>query len=291
MKVLITGNGQLAQELKATLPKHIEALFLPRIELDICKLVQCKQAITSFNPDWIINAAAYTAVDKAESDVEQAYAVNKEGIANLAVAANEVDARIVHVSTDFVFDGSSNQPYRVTDETSPTSVYGASKLAGENELLTTGYKPIIIRTAWVYSQFENNFVKTMLRLMSEKPELGVIVDQVGTPTWAKGLAEVIWLSISKGINQGVYHWSDAGVASWYDFSVAIQELALEKGLLAQSIPIKPITTNMYPTPAKRPAYSVLDKSDLVNALDLDVTHWRLQLSAMLDELNAQYEAS
>lgn len=287
MKTLIIGkNGQLAWELAKQIPEAIDTIALGHSELDITDEGAVNEAFALHNPDCVLNCAAYTAVDKAEADEKQAYLVNEQGVANLAKASKEVGSRLIHVSTDFVFDGLSTTPYRPAASTRPLSVYGASKLAGEHkvsEILPEA--SVIVRTAWVYSVNGNNFVKTMLRLMAEKPQLGIIFDQVGTPTWAKGLAQCIWGLVANPEVKGIVHWTDAGVASWYDFAVAIQELALEKGLLEREIPIAPIATSAYPTPAARPAFSILDKTDAEIASGITTIHWRRQLSMMLDELN------
>lgn len=288
MKVLLTGkDGQLGYELKRTVPDHIELISLSSSELDITNVQAVLDSISKHKPDIIINAAAYTAVDKAESDVDAAYAVNRDGCENIARGCKAAGAKLIHISTDFVFDGKQNIPYQVTDETAPIGIYGESKLAGEDvirSILPNDHA--IIRTAWVYSVHGNNFVKSMLQLMNEKDELGVVYDQVGTPTWAKGLAGSIWKLIRNPISykNDLFHWTDAGVASWYDFAVAIQEIALEKGLLDKKIPIRPIPASAYPTPAFRPSFSVLDKSAIENAIGVETLHWRKQLTRMLEEL-------
>lgn len=286
MKVLITGKGgQLAWELEQLAPDDVEIVSVGIDELDITNESLVSAFIADLKPDLVINAAAYTAVDQAEKDTELAYAVNEHGVKYLAQACKKIDARILHISTDFVFDGSSTSPYQTDALPNPLNVYGASKLAGDialNEILPEA--SVIVRTAWVYSVNGNNFVKSMLRLMQEKPQLGIIYDQVGTPTWAKGLAQWLWNIAGKPEVTGTYHWTDAGVASWYDFAIAIQELGLEKGLLKTAIPVLPIPTSAYPTPAKRPAFSVIDKSSAEQVSGLNTTHWRKQLSAMMDEL-------
>lgn len=301
MKVLITGkNGQLGSELQKTCPSNVELICFGSKELDISNVEQVNELLISNSPDIVINAAAYTAVDKAETDVDQAYAVNKQGAANLANVCKHINAKLIHISTDFVFDGTSTLPYTASDATNPLGVYGASKLAGEqaiNEAL--GSQAIIVRTAWVYSVFGNNFVKTMLRLMSEKEQLGIVGDQVGTPTWVAGLANMLWALVAKtsdntineqhssANNSLILNWTDAGVASWYDFAVAIQELAVEQGLLSKAIPISAIPAASYPTPAKRPAFSVLNKAQAEELSGVKTVHWRAQLKAMLTELKAQ----
>lgn len=299
MKVLITGkNGQLGSELQKTCPSNIELICFGSKELDISNVEQVNELLISHSPDIVINAAAYTAVDKAEADVDQAYVVNKQGAANLANACKHINAKLIHISTDFVFDGTSTMPYLASDATNPLGVYGASKLAGEqaiNEAL--GSQATIVRTAWVYSVFGNNFVKTMLRLMSEKEQLGIVGDQVGTPTWAAGLADMLWALVNKASTEQaqsttndtatILNWTDAGVASWYDFAVAIQELAVDQGLLSKAIPISAIPAASYPTPAKRPAFSVLNKAQAEELSGVKTVHWRAQLKAMLTELKAQ----
>ncbi len=285
MKVLVTGKGgQLAWELEQTVPAGYELISLSAEELDITQSEKIKETITKYQPDVVINAAAYTAVDKAESDQEVAYAVNETGAKNLAIACKEQGCRLLHVSTDFVFDGTNCTPYQTNHTPNPINVYGASKLAGDIAVSEILPSAVIVRTAWVYSSHGNNFVKSMLRLMLDKPQLGIVFDQIGTPTWAKGLALWLWAIIGKPEASGMFHWTDAGVASWYDFAVAIQELAIEKGMLTKAIPISPIPASQYPTPAKRPAFSVIDKSSSEQASDLQTIHWRKQLSRMLDEL-------
>ncbi len=285
MKILVTGaNGQLGWELQRAKPGDCKLTALSRDQLDITDLEQVNNTINSIKPDWIINAAAYTAVDKAESDSEGAYAINADGAANLATAAQASNVRLLHISTDFIFDGKNNRPYLPDDNPNPLGVYGASKLAGEQkvrELL--GDETLIIRTAWVYSSHGNNFVKTMLRLMEERDTLGVIEDQVGTPSWAAEIATAIYLSIENNL-RGVYHWTDTGAASWYDFSVAIYELGQEAGLISSSVTINPIPTEAYPTPAERPPYSILNKDSLRKAINYTGKHWRDSLSQMILEI-------
>lgn len=285
IKVLIIGkNGQLANELVAEQPDHVELLCLGRADVDISSIESLDKAISAFQPNTIVNASAYTAVDKAESDEEAAYVINQHAVQNIAKLAKKHNIRLLHVSTDFVFDGQQNKAYQVDDNTNPCSVYGASKLAGEQEI--TAHCPensAIIRTSWLYSSHGNNFVKTMLRLMQEKEELGVVCDQIGCPTYAKGLAKFLWkLSTQKTINP-IYHWSDYGVASWYDFAVAIQDIAFDNKLLAKKIIIKPIPASSYPTPATRPSFSLLDATS--SYLIEPSQHWTNQLKHCLTELS------
>lgn len=278
MKVVIIGkSGQLATELVVELPKDIEYLSWGRNDVDITSYTELSAKVQQFKPDVIINAAAYTAVDKAESDIEAAYAINATAVENMAKVAKENSCRFLHASTDFVFDGESNLAYDVDSSTNPTSIYGASKLAGELAIKRTyPENSAIVRTSWVYSAFGNNFVKTMLRLMKEKEQLGVVSDQIGCPTNAKSLAQFMWLLASHDDLKLVYHWSDSGVASWFDFAVAIQTLGLTQGLLDEKIPISAIKSSDYPTPAKRPKFSLLNSSD--SNLIMAQMHWREQLA-------------
>jgi dTDP-4-dehydrorhamnose reductase len=297
MKVLIIGKtGQLARELVDSAPlrlqeSDVQLVVMGRPELDIANRTSSNPTIMDISPDVIINASAYTAVDKAESEVDEAYAINDLGVGHLAEACAANSIRLLHVSTDFVFGNDSAvgplgiAPLLPHSRVNPLSIYGASKLAGENHIQRLlADQSVIVRTAWVYSSYGNNFVKTMLRLMASKPEIGVIADQIGTPTWAKGLAQWLWAVVDKPGVSGLFHWTDAGAASWYDFAVAIQELALEKGLLDHEIIIKPLPTSGYPTPAKRPSYSILDKTSAEHVAQISAVHWRRQLNAMLDEL-------
>jgi dTDP-4-dehydrorhamnose reductase len=281
--LLVGGSGQLGRELQRCTPADTELLALGSQELDLRNSELVAARVNTFQPQVIINAAAYTAVDRAESESDAAFAVNGQGAENLANAARTVGAYCLQVSTDFVFDGTQSRPYLPTDRTNPLGVYGASKLAGE-QLALAAYPGgvAIIRTAWLYAAFGNNFVTTMLRLMGERECLGVVADQVGTPTWACGLAGSLW-QMCRVQPKGIYHWTDAGVASWYDFAVAIQEEGLACGLLAREIPIQPINTVNYPTPATRPAYSVLDKTETWAALGMTPPHWRVALRRMLLE--------
>ena len=281
--LLVGGSGQLGRELQRSKPAGAELLALGSRELDIREAGLVAARVSGFLPQVIINAAAYTAVDRAESEQDTAFGVNGQGAANLAMAACEVGAYCLHVSTDFVFDGEQSRPYLPTDRTNPLGVYGASKLAGEQLALAACLEGVaVVRTAWLYSAFGNNFVTTMLRLMGERDNLRVVADQVGTPTWARGLAEALW-QMCRVQPKGLHHWTDAGVAGWYDFAVAIQEEALGCGLLAREIPIQPINTADYPTPARRPSYSVLDKTDTWSALVMTPPHWRVALRQMLHE--------
>jgi dTDP-4-dehydrorhamnose reductase len=256
---------------------------LSRSQLDITDAKSISQCLDSQKPQQVINAAAYTAVDRAESDADTAYAVNGQGPDLLARACQERGIRLLHVSTDFVFDGASSIPYTPESATGPLGEYGRSKLAGEQAVVAAQPDALIVRTGWVYSSYGSNFVKTMLRLMPERDKLSVVCDQVGTPTWAQGLARTLWAAVSMENLSGIYHWSDAGVCSWYDLAVAVCEEGLALGLLTEAVEISPVATEDYPTPAQRPAYSVLDKTGSWKDFAIAGVHWRAQLRAMLKD--------
>jgi dTDP-4-dehydrorhamnose reductase len=284
-KVIVLGaGGQLGRELVASRPAGVECLPYTRSQLDVTDFEAITGILREQGAQVVINAAAYTAVDKAESEPEQAIAGNVTGPGVLATACAQAHCRLIHVSTDFVFDGAASEPYTPASVTSPLGVYGQTKRDGERAVMSALPGALIVRTGWVYSAHGSNFVKTMLRLMSEREELSVVADQVGTPTWAAGLAEVLWAFAVRPDLAGIYHWSDAGVCSWYDFAVAIQEECESRGLLNRTVPITPIAAAAYPTPARRPAYSVLDKSDTWSDLGMRGVHWRVQLRAMLEQL-------
>lgn len=285
MKVLVTGaNGQVGLALSNCAPSAMEVIPCAHDKLDIANQDSVAAYIRQHTPDVIINAAAYTAVDRAEAEPDAARRVNADGPRNLARSAREVGARLIHISTDFVFDGGSGVPYRPDSLTRPLGVYGETKLAGEKAVLEClPDRAVVLRTAWVYAAQGKNFLLTMLRLMSANGSVRVVADQVGTPTAAQSLAEAIWQIVGMADVRGIYHWTDAGVASWYDFAVAITEEAAQLGLLPKEAAILPIGTADYPTPARRPAYSVLDKSSLM-ALGLSPVHWRKRLRSVLEEI-------
>ncbi|MBN8430662.1 dTDP-4-dehydrorhamnose reductase [Microbulbifer salipaludis] len=285
MKILITGkNGQLGKQLQQRAPSDTTVVAHGRDTLDIANKEQVFAVLTREQPQVVINAAAYTAVDKAESDSEQAHLINARGPENLALACRELGIRLIHVSTDFVFDGEQSRPYRAQDIRSPLGVYGASKARGEEAVEAILPEAIIVRTAWVYNREGGNFVTTMLRLMRERDQLGVVADQIGTPTWAGTLAENIYGLVANQEARGIYHCTDAGVASWYDFAVAIYEEGMSAGLLpkGRQVNIAPIATTDYPTPAARPSYSVLDKSRLAEDTGQALQHWRQVLRSVLN---------
>ena len=288
MKILLTGrNGQLGQELLAIRPADMEVIAPTRQVLDIRDPDRIRSIIKEHSPELIINCAAYTKVDLAEAEREAAFEINHEGVHNILIAARDTGARFIHISTDFVFDGRNSTPYLPDSPVNPLSIYGKSKSLGEQVLLDDYVdKTIIIRTSWLYSSHGQNFVKSILRLCRKQDSLNVVSDQVGTPTWARGLASVIWHFVRHDCVNGVIHWSDSGVASWYDFACAIMEEGLSAGLLDKAVTINPIHTCDYPTAAPRPAYSVLDKTATWKLLGHRGNHWRHALGNMLHEYKA-----
>ena len=281
--ILITGaNGQLGNEMRVLSAENPEyAYFFTDVaELDICN----EQAILDFvkanQINVIVNCAAYTAVDKAEENVELCIRLNADAVGYLAKAAEAHGAEFIQISTDYVFDGTSHIPYQETEATCPNSVYGHTKLAGEQNALTLCSRSMVIRTAWLYSTFGNNFVKTMIRLGKERENLGVIFDQVGTPTYARDLARAIFTAIRQGVVPGIYHFSNEGVCSWYDFTKAIHRLA---GIT--TCHVKPLHTEEYPTPAKRPHYSVLDKTKIKETYSIEIPYWEDSLKECIDALS------
>lgn len=281
--VLITGSrGQLGDALRRRMDRFPAYTFtLTDIdELDLCD----KKAVLDFvrrgRYAYIINCAAYTAVDRAESDDERCMRINRDAVGHLATAAREVSARLIHISTDYVFDGRATRPYREDDPTSPTSVYGRTKLAGEHVLLEAlPTDAVILRTAWLYSEVGNNFVKTMLRLGAERPEIRVVNDQLGSPTYAGDLAEaVLRVLTAPTFHPGIYHYTDDGVCSWYDFARHILRVAHPTCI------VRPIPTADYPTPAARPAYSVLDKTRIRQAYGVSIPRWQDSLDRCLQHL-------
>ena len=283
MKAVILGaGGQLGRALIATAPAGMMVAALDSAALDITDAEAVRVRITGAAPDLIVNAAAYTAVDRAETDEARAQAVNGDAVATLTDVARATGARLVQVSTDFVFDGRSGTPYHPDARTGPLNAYGRTKLFGEQ---AAGDDALIVRTAWVYATQGGNFVRTMLRLMAAQPLLRVVADQVGTPTYAPDLARTIWTLAGQGA-RGVHHATDSGIASWYDFAVAIQEEALALGLLERVADVVPIATADFPTPAVRPAFSVLDKSATWDACGGAGVHWRVNLRRMLKDVAA-----
>lgn len=285
MRVLVLGGGgQVASAVVAAAPARHEVAARTRAELDIADERAVARALTQSGAQWIVNGAAYTAVDLAEDQPAQAIAVNDTAVGVLAAAASDAGCRLLHLSTDFVFDGKANRAYLPADQAHPLSVYGVSKLGGERHVLQGAGAGIVLRTAWVYAAAGRNFVLTMLRLMREKEQVSVVCDQIGTPTWAAGIATAIWGLLEADAPGGIYHWTDLGVASWYDFAVAIQDEALARGLLRRAVPIVPIKSAAYPTRARRPAFSVLDSESTRALTRVPARHWRHNLRTMLDDL-------
>jgi dTDP-4-dehydrorhamnose reductase len=284
-RVLVLGaGGQLGRELLCTADPGAECIALTRRELDIGDAAAVAARLEALAPQVVINAAAYTAVDAAEDDALAAQRANAVGPANLAQSSRDLGIRLLHVSTDFVFGGGSSRPYATDAPTAPLGHYGRSKLAGEQAVQDTFSEALVMRSSWVYSRFGNNFVKTMLRLMAERDELAVVADQVGSPTWARGLASALWAAAARTELSGIYHWSDAGQCSWYDFALAIFEEASALGILQRPVKIRPITSSEYPTAAARPRYSVLDTTRSTLDLGLPGVQWREQLRNMLADL-------
>ena len=280
--ILITGaNGQLGNEMRVLSAEYPEYsyFFTDVEELNICN----EQAVMDYVEDHqihvIVNCAAYTAVDKAEEDVELCTKLNTDAVGYLAKAAEANGAEFIQISTDYVFDGTAHIPYQETEPTCPNSVYGSTKLAGEQNALTLCTRSMVIRTAWLYSTFGNNFVKTMIRLGRERDSLGVIFDQVGTPTYARDLACAIFAAIRQGVTPGIYHFSNEGVCSWYDFTKAIHRLA---GIT--SCNVKPLHTSEYPTKAKRPHYSVLDKTKIKEVYHVEIPYWEESLKECIYQM-------
>ncbi|WP_022836533.1 dTDP-4-dehydrorhamnose reductase [Salisaeta longa] len=285
--VLLTGAaGQLGRALEARVPEAVDLYSMDREALDITDREAVFEAVDEIQPTWLINAAAYTHVDRAETEAEQAFRVNADGAAYLAQAAASVGTRMVQVSTDFVFDGEKSSPYKTDDAPNPINVYGESKLAGEQRVQEVlGEKALIVRTAWLYGADGNNFVHTMLRLMHERDEVQVVDDQIGTPTGADSLAGGIWAAIERKPT-GIHHWTDAGVASWYDFAVAIREEARSCGMLEHPAEVVPVPSSAYSTAAKRPSYSVLDKNLTWCALETTSCHWWTSLRKVMSLLRS-----
>ena len=283
-KILVTGaNGQLGKELQqlcGSFPQF-EFIFLSREDLPIHHFELVRNFFHAYHPHYLINCAAYTAVDRAESEKELAFQVNGEAVGVLAAVCKEQECRFLHVSTDYVFDGNASLPYIEEDPVNPQSVYGASKLEGENQALALNPGTIIIRTSWVYSSFGKNFVKTMLKLMSEKNELNVVNDQQGSPTYAADLAAVIMQIVNSGKWQpGIYHFCNEGIISWYDFAVAIRDMS------GSSCSVHPIPSHQYPTPARRPGWSVLNTTKIQHAYQVQTRDWIASLAECLQKLGA-----
>ena len=285
MNILVTGaNGQLGNEMQVLARENLQHtyFFTDVQELDICDEQAVYAYVSEHKIDIIVNCAAYTAVDKAEDNVELCDKLNNIAPGYLARAAQANGAAMIQVSTDYVFDGTAHIPYTEEEPTCPASVYGSTKLAGEQNVMDHCEKAMVIRTAWLYSIYGNNFVKTMIRLGQERDSLGVIFDQIGTPTYANDLAEAIFAAINKGVVRGIYHFSDEGVCSWYDFTIAIHRLA---GIA--SCKVKPLHTADYPAKAPRPHYSVLDKTKIKDTFGIEIPHWEESLKRCINQLRME----
>ena len=286
-RALVLGAaGQLGKACMDCAPETVVVEGLSRATCDVTDDAVLRRVMDEVNPDVVINAAAYTAVDAAEDDPESADAVNANAPAMLGALCAQRGLRLVHISTDFVFDGRAHRPYAPDADPSPLGVYGVSKWRGEQAVLASGAGHAVVRTSWVYGPGGRNFVLTMLRLMREQGSVRVVNDQIGSPTSARGLAKVCWLLALHDDASGVFHWSDAGAISWYDFACGIQDEALALGLLSAPATIEPIPTEAFPTKAQRPAYSVLDCSDTCSALNVTQQPWR---DALRDMLRSQQE--
>ena len=285
MNILVTGaNGQLGNEMQVLARENLQHtyFFTDVQELDICDEQAVYAYVSEHKIDIIVNCAAYTAVDKAEDNVELCDKLNNIAPGYLARAAQANGAAMIQVSTDYVFDGTAHIPYTEEEPTCPASVYGSTKLAGEQNVMDHCEKAMVIRTAWLYSIYGNNFVKTMIRFGQERDSLGVIFDQIGTPTYANDLAQAIFAAINKGVVRGIYHFSDEGVCSWYDFTVAIHRLA---GIA--SCKVKPLHTADYPAKAPRPHYSVLDKTKIKDTFGIEIPHWEESLKRCINQLRME----
>lgn len=284
MRLAVIGkSGQLAKTFVETIGGSQAAKIdlIGRNDFNVLSAEDCKERLSDLKPTAVVNTAAYTAVDQAEQESDAAIALNVQAARNIALAATALDLPLVHISTDFVFDGEQSAPYQPDSKTRPLGVYGASKREGELAVLANCSNAKIVRTAWLYSPYGKNFVHTMLRLMASREQLSIVADQVGTPTSCTGLAAFVMHLLHSHNEQTVFHWTDAGVASWYDFAVAIQEEALVLGLLNTKCAIHPIPSSQYPTPAKRPAYSVLDKTASWSIAPKLRQHWREALRETL----------
>ncbi len=301
--IIVSGkNGQLGRELQALASLHpqFDFYFYSKDELDISDFTLVEESFQKHQPTYFINCAAYTAVDKAETDKENAYKINAEAVGNIAMLCKEYKTQLIHISTDYVFDGTANKPYTEEDKTCPVNYYGYTKWMGEELALKNNFETTIIRASWLYSSYGNNFVKTMLRLMNERKELNVVNDQIGCPTYAKDLADAVmkivcsfqfsvfswqWAAGSEQLTRNekletrnVFHFSNDGAITWYDFACAIRDIK------KFSCEIHPVPTLAYPTPAKRPAYSVLSKEKIIKAFNIDLKNWRESLKECLEKI-------
>ncbi len=280
--LVIGKNGQLANELAALKSNNINIVCVGRNDINLGSIDDIAKLFKKYKPLSVVNSTAYTAVDKAEEEIDQAYLINDSYVANIAQICQQEQIHLLHLSTDFVFDGQQTTPYTALQTPNPINVYGQSKRAGEKRLESID-NGLIIRTSWLYSHYGNNFVKTILKLLSERSSLQVVDDQIGSPTWAKTLAQVCYESSIQKIT-GIHHWSDVGEVNWYEFAVTIQKIAFDNKLIKTLIPIKPISSDEYGLPAKRPKYSVLASTQLNELLPSEAICWKKQLSDCLKSL-------
>ncbi len=285
--IIVSGkNGQLGKELRdiASSYSNFDFIFFDKNELNIADKSSLQNIFQKYIPAFFINCAAYTAVDKAEAEKENAYSINAEAVGNIAKQCYQYKTKLIHISTDYVFDGNGKQPYKVDDITNPVNYYGYTKLEGERLALENNADTIIIRTSWVYSKYGNNFVKTMLRLMNERSAINVVNDQLGSPTYAKDLAEAIieivnnQYSVNNIQSPGIYHFSNKEIISWFDFAVAVKEIKQLDCI------VNPIPTSAYPTPAKRPSYSAFDTSKIAGTFNINLKNWKASLQECLAQL-------
>ena len=290
MKILVTGAaGQLGRELVLMLQAAGEEVVgIDKQELDLSCTDEVAEGIANYGVDWVINCTAYTRVDKAEEDRELAFLINRDSAGAVAIGVKRCRGRLVHISTDFIFDGKQSRPYKEDDVANPLGVYGQSKLEGEQLVHKVMPEAIILRTAWVYGIHGHNFVKTMLRLAAEREELNVVDDQIGTPSWTADIASAIQTLINRNA-AGTYHFTNEGVASWYDFADSIVHIARDLDFPIKAKIVKPIPSSEFPTPATRPPYSVLNKQKIRNLLDRDIPHWQQSLEQMLRQLQGNAE--
>ncbi|MAV63865.1 MAG: dTDP-4-dehydrorhamnose reductase [Candidatus Marinimicrobia bacterium] len=296
MKVMVTGsNGQLGRALLNLKPDGLEVIPTDRNNFNLLDLKQCKEYILDNKPDWIINAAAYTAVDLAEEEQDKARIINGEAPTEIAKALKKTGGKLLHISTDFIFDGKSSNPYQVNDKPNPLSIYGRTKLLGENgikDILLDDDNYIILRTSWVMGPVGKNFIFTMLKLHTIKDQISVVYDQIGCMTSTSSLAKICWLIVQKDLvknekNQKILHWTEAGASSWFDIATDIGEMALKINLLKKRAKVLPISTHEFPTKAKRPSYSLLDCSITKELLNIENNYWRNSLQEILQEIKLE----
>ena len=290
MRVLVFGqDGQLGKTLKDLQPKEMKVFYSGRSDLDLSNQKKLEAYLNSLKPQIVLNASAYTSVDGAETEIDLAHTINCEAPATMAKYVKSENAKILHISTDYVFDGCKRTAYLPDDEKNPKSEYGKSKLAGETALLKYAQKnSMIIRTSWLFSEYGSNFVKTMLDLMSKRTEISVVSDQTGSPTYARALAEAVWLILTGNrFKPGIYHWTNSGKTTWFDFANLIKKLGARKGLISRPAAILPVSSQDFKTKAVRPVFSVLDSQSLIELIDHQPSNWEASLEEMLERLRSQ----